>query len=42
VKLSPEKLRRIIVWLDANSDFFGAYESVEAQARGELVRPKPE
>jgi hypothetical protein len=40
VTLSPEELRRVIVWLDANSDFFGAYEHVAAQARGELVRPK--
>ena len=40
VRLSPEELGRIIVWLDANSDFFGAYENAEAQARGELVQPK--
>jgi hypothetical protein len=40
VKLSPEELRRIIVWLDANSDFFGAYEDAEAQARAEPVQPK--
>jgi len=40
VRLSPEELRRIIVWLDANSDFFGAYENDAAQARGEAVRPK--
>ena len=40
VDLSPDELRRIVVWLDANSDFFGAYENTQAQARGELVRPK--
>ncbi len=40
VNLSPDELRRIVVWLDANSDFFGAYENTQAQARGELVRPK--
>ena len=40
VKLSPDELRRIVVWLDANSDFFGAYENTQAQARGETVRPK--
>jgi len=39
VRLPPEDLRRIIVWLDANSDFFGAYEDTEAQARGQRVRP---
>jgi hypothetical protein len=38
-ELSPEELRRIIVWLDANSDFFGAYEDPQAQARGLPVRP---
>jgi len=40
VTLPVEDLRRIIVWLDANSDFFGAYEDAEAQAKGEEVRPK--
>jgi hypothetical protein len=40
VKLSPEELRSIILWLDANSDFFGAYEDVATQARGELVLPE--
>jgi Hydrazine synthase alpha subunit middle domain len=39
VALTPEELRRITVWLDANSDFFGAYENLDAQARGEVVRP---
>jgi 4-diphosphocytidyl-2C-methyl-D-erythritol kinase len=40
VQLSPDELRRIVVWLDANSDFFVAYENTPAQARGETVRPK--
>ena len=40
VRLTSDELRRIIVWLDANSDFFGAYENVVAQAQGELVRPR--
>jgi hypothetical protein len=39
VRLAPEELRRVIVWLDSNSDFFGAYQQAEAHARGELVRP---
>ena len=33
------------VWLDeldANSDFFGSYEDLEAQARGEAVWPRLE
>jgi hypothetical protein len=40
VKLSPDELRRMVLWLDTNSDFFGAYENTEAQARGEPVHPK--
>lgn len=39
VALDDEDDRRIIVWLDANSDFLGAYEDVEAQRRGEIVWP---
>jgi len=39
VQLGPEELRRLIVWLDANSEFYGAYENTEAQARGEIVFP---
>lgn len=42
VKLPPEDLRRLIVWLDANSDFFGAYEDIEKQAVGEVVEPSME
>jgi hypothetical protein len=39
VRLSPEELHRIALWLDCNSEFFGSYEDVEAQARGEVVWP---
>ena len=39
VKLPPDDFRRITLWLDLNSEFYGAYEHVEAQARGELVEP---
>jgi hypothetical protein len=39
VKLPDEDLHRIVLWLDCNSEFLGAYEKAEAQARGELVRP---
>jgi len=42
VKLSPEEFRRITVWLDCNSDFFGAYEDTMAQSRGEVVEPSLE
>ena len=27
------------LWLDCNSDFFGSYENLDAQALGEVVRP---
>jgi hypothetical protein len=39
VKLSPEERRRIALWLDCGSNFFGAYHNTEGQARGELVVP---
>ena len=39
VRLSPEERRRITLWLDCNSEFFGSYENTAAQARGEIVRP---
>jgi len=42
LKLPAEDLHRISLWLDCNSDFFGAYENTEAQARGEIVRPSLE
>jgi len=39
VKLSPEDFHCFTLWLDCNSEFFGAYEDTEAQARGEVVAP---
>ncbi len=39
VQLSKRELHRITVWLDCNSEFLGAYEDAEAQARGVPVRP---
>ncbi len=39
VKLPPEDLRRITLWLDSNSEFYGAYHNAAAQARGEVVKP---
>ena len=38
-KLSGEEFHRIALWLDCNSEFYGAYENTDAQARGEIVRP---
>ncbi|MHC4755942.1 MAG: hypothetical protein ACYTBP_12450, partial [Planctomycetota bacterium] len=39
VELSKEQMHRITLWLDSNADFFGSYENLEAQARGEIVLP---
>jgi hypothetical protein len=39
VKLSAEELRRITLWIDCSSNFFGAYLHPERQARGERVMP---
>jgi hypothetical protein len=39
VKLSPEDRRRLTLWLDSNSEFYGAYENTTAQAKGEIVQP---
>ncbi len=41
VKLPPEDLHRLTVWLDSCSMFYGVYEEEggEAQLRGEVVRP---
>jgi hypothetical protein len=42
VQLSPEEFHRLTLWLDCNSEFYGAYEDTAAQARGEVVRPSQE
>ncbi len=39
VRLTEEERRRITLWLDANSDFFGAYEDTQAQTAGKIVVP---
>ncbi len=41
VKLSPEDLRRITLWLDACSIFYGVYEKEggEQELRGEVAKP---
>jgi cytochrome c553 len=39
VKLTSEELRRVALWIDCNSNFYGAYYGLEKQARGEIVRP---
>jgi hypothetical protein len=37
VKLSDDDRHRLELWLDLNSEFYGAYENTAAQARGEVV-----
>jgi len=39
VELSPEDRHRVNLWLDCNSEFYGAYENTAAQARGQIVQP---
>jgi hypothetical protein len=39
VRLAPEEYQRLVLWLDCNSEFYGAYENPAAQARGEVVLP---
>lgn len=40
VKLTDVEMRRITLWLDCNSNFYGAYHDAERQARGEIVKPR--
>lgn len=40
VQLSAEELRRITLWLDANSNFYGAYTAAPEQARGQAIQPR--
>ncbi len=39
VELTAEEMRRITLWMDCNSNFFGAYYDVEKQQAGEIVKP---
>jgi hypothetical protein len=40
VKLTPEEMRKLILWLDCNSNFFGAYSDPETQVNGGIVMPR--
>ncbi len=40
VKLSDEDFHRITLWLDCNSEFFGAYHNTRDQAQGLVVHPR--
>jgi len=39
VDLSDEELYRITLWLDLNSNFYGVYHDLRAQAQGQFVPP---
>jgi hypothetical protein len=39
LKLPPEDLHRLTLWLDSNSEFYGAYYKTKEQAAGEIVLP---
>jgi len=39
VQLSPEQLHRITLWIDCNTNFYGAYLQTQAQAKGQVVMP---
>ena len=40
VKLTTEEKRRITLWMDCNSNFYGAYKDIEKQQKGEVVPAK--
>jgi len=39
VKLSKSDFHRITLWLDCNSNFYGAYAKTQEQIRGKVVMP---
>ena len=39
LKLPPEDLYRLTLWLDSNSEFYGAYYDTQKQAAGKIVLP---
>jgi len=39
LKLTPEELYRFTLWIDCNTNFYGAYRETAKQARGEKVMP---
>lgn len=40
INLSKDDWHRLTLWIDLNTNFYGAYENTEAQAKGEIVLPK--
>ena len=39
VQLSDEEMHKIALWIDCNARFFGTYDEMEKQSRGEVVMP---
>jgi Hydrazine synthase alpha subunit middle domain len=39
VRLDSEEMRRITLWLDCNSNFYGAYHALQAQGEGQDIAP---
>jgi hypothetical protein len=39
LKLPAEDLHRLTLWLDSNSEFYGAYYKTKEQAAGKIVLP---
>lgn len=39
VRLSSRELRRLTLWLDCNSEFYGSYERTSEQGAGQVVAP---
>ena len=39
VRLDPDAMRRLTLWLDCNSNFYGAYHDLQAQGEGRRVAP---
>ena len=39
VKLTAEDRHCFTLWLDCNSEFYGSYENISAQAKGQIVLP---
>lgn len=40
VRLTPEEIRRVTLWLDCNSNFYGAYHDLQAQGEGQNIAPE--
>jgi len=40
LKLTDEEFRAIMLWIDCNTNFYGAYKETEEQAKGKLIKPE--